>query len=94
MENTVNRELRDTVEHYVRERYSDAIIDSIIINEGYDADDDRIVEIVVVFKRAEIVTGFSSLARSMWTELSRKNYGFPILSFRTSDENAKLLAAA
>ncbi len=94
MRNSTNIELRETVERYIRERFNDAMIDSIIINEGFDEDSDRIVNVIVVFNRDERVTGFSSLARNMWSELSRKDYGFPILSFRTSDENTRLLATA
>ena len=94
MENTINHELRETVERHVRRQFSDMVLEDVLVKEGYDADDDRIVDVVVVFKKAENVTGFSSMTRSLWTELARKDYGFPILSFRTSDENARLFAAA
>ena len=94
MRKDVDLDLRSTVERYVRNGFPDARIDDIIISERVDADGDMVVDVVVVLSEAEQVTGFSRLARNLWAELSEKDFGFPILSFRTKDENAQILAAA
>ncbi len=93
MHNDISPDLRNTVERYVREQFPAAMIDSII-NECSDEDDDMIVNVIVVLEREEQVTGFSSMTRNLWSELSQKNFGFPILSFRTKAENARIFAAA
>lgn len=94
MENSTNADLRETVLRQVRGQLPDFLVEDVFVAEGFDEDDDRIVDVIVVLKNDQPITGFSSLTRSLWSELSAKNFGFPILSFRTSDENARLLASA
>lgn len=94
MEISDNLDLEKTVKHYVCQQFSDAEIERVIIREGYDFDDDEIVDVVIVLRVDLPVASFSKLARNLWSELSKQDFGFPILSFRTSDENKKLIAAA
>lgn len=94
MAKRVDPRLRKSVERYIRERFPDTILDGIVIEEGIDADGDDIVNVTVLLKAKPEVSQVSGLTRKLWGALSRENFGFPILSFRTPAENARLIAAA
>lgn len=94
MATRINPKLQASVERFVRERFPDTILDGILIEEDFDADGDEIVKVVVLLKGAPAVSQVSGLTRRIWGALSKDNFGFPILSFRSVDENARLSAAA
>jgi hypothetical protein len=87
-------ELQKAIEQRVRKQFKDCVIEDVIVKRAFDADGDDIVDVVVVLSEREHVTGVSSFASKLWADLCRKNLGFPILSFRTVAENARLSAAA
>ena len=86
--------LQASVERLVRERFPESILDGILIEEDFDADGDKIVKVVVLLKEAPAVAQVGGLTRRIWTALSKEDFGFPILSFRSVAENARLSAAA
>ncbi|MBA4161803.1 MAG: hypothetical protein C0515_06940 [Novosphingobium sp.] len=94
MDTRIDPRLKLHVERFIRERFPESILDGILIEEDFDADGDKIVKVVVLLKEKPEVSQVSGLTRQIWGALSRDNFGFPILSFRSVDENARLSAAA
>jgi hypothetical protein len=94
MANIIPFELREAVERDVQKRFPHNMLDNICIQESFDADGDKIVLVTVVLKRKPSVESVSGLTRKLWGNLSKHDFGFPILDFRTVEENARLSAAA
>ena len=94
MHNVIDQQLRETVERHVHRVVDPARIDNIIITERFDDDDDMVVDVIIVLRGEARVLGFSKIVRDLWSELAGSDRGFPILSFRTRDENNQIFAAA
>ena len=94
MADHIDPNLKAAVERLVRERFPDTVLDRILIEEAVDEDGDDIVKVMVLLKERPDVSRVRGLTRRMWSDLSRQKFGFPILSFRTTEENARLIAAA
>lgn len=94
MAQCVDPKLRNSVERYVHQRFPEDVLDGILIEQGLDSDGDEIVKVVVLVKAKPDSDRVSGLARRLWEELSKQNFGFPILSFQTADEHARLSATA
>lgn len=90
----IDLELNALVRRFVQKQFPDAAIDSILIKETTDADGDEVVDVIVIFTSAPRLSGISGLTRKLWSEFSDRDVGFPLLSFRTAAENARLSAAA
>ncbi len=88
----IDLELKASVRRFVQEQFPDAAIDSILIKETTDGDE--VVDVIVIFTSAPRLSGISGLTRKLWSEFSDRDVGFPLLSFRTAAENARLSAAA
>lgn len=90
--------LEEIVSQIVRQRFSDAEIDSIKVEPDQDSDGDRILRITVVFA-SEIAKlesrKLAGLARHMRPKLEeRKEAGFPIFRFLSKRDSERLGHAA
>lgn len=90
----VDDKLKLSVERFIHERFPDSMLDGIIIEEDLDTDGDKIVKVVVLLKGKPEVSQVRGLTRRIWGAISQENFGFPIISFRSVAENARLRAAA
>jgi len=86
--------LEEIVSGIVRERFADAIIDSIAVEADEDNDGDPILRITVVFA-SEIANieshKLAGLARHLRPKLTeRKESGFPIFRFISKRDNDRL----
>lgn len=92
---TVDTRLHDVIEAYVRDRFSDVAIDAVRVERDISVDGDEIVNITVVFGEPPRSIKIGSLARTLWEKLATRNDAmFPIFSFLTREEDARLSAAA
>lgn len=95
MINTVDKRLREVIDEYVRGRLSDSQIDSVRIEREVGAGGNDLVNVTVVFGRPPRSIQIGNLTRSLWEELATRNdAAFPIFSFLTREEDARLSAAA
>lgn len=87
--------LAKAVEDYVRNRFHDVPIEVVTVVPDFDAYGDEILNVTIVFDEAPRKIGIGRLTRSLWGELSKHQVeAFPVLSFMSSEENARLSAAA
>ena len=92
---TVDQRLQDVIEAYVRGRFPDALVDSVRVERDFSVDGDDIVNVTVVFGQPPQSIQIGILTRTLWEQLSQRNDAmFPIFSFLTREENARLSAAA
>lgn len=95
MTTTVDERLQEVIEAYVRDRFADALIDAVRVERDYSADGDDIVNVTVVFGKPPRSIQIGNLTRTLWEKLALRNDAmFPIFSFLTREENARLSAAA
>lgn len=96
MTTTVDERLQEVIEAYVRDRFADTPIDAVRIERDYSADGDDIVNVTVVFGKPPRSIQIGNLTRTLWEKLALRNEAamFPIFSFLTREENARLSAAA
>lgn len=86
--------LDDAIAAVVRERFADALIDSVTVEADEDSDGDPILRITVVFESeiADLETHrLTGLARHVRPSLiERREAGFPIFRFMTKRDSDRL----
>lgn len=95
MTSTVDKRLRDVIETYVRGRLADSQIDAVRVVREVGSTGDELINVTVVFGRPPRSIQIGNLTRNLWEELATRNdAAFPIFSFLTREEDARLSAAA
>jgi hypothetical protein len=89
--------LNSAIEKIVRTQFADASISAVDVTEDFDYDGDPILRVVVVFEtsvRPDLVKA-SGLARHIWPAIEDNNSdAFPVISFRSKADQARLREAA
>ncbi len=89
--------LNSAIEKVVRTQFADAAISAVHITEDSDSDGDPILRVVVVFEtsvRPDLVKA-RGLARHIWPALEdNHSNAFPVISFRSKADQARLREAA
>lgn len=89
--------LNSAIEKVVRTQFADAAISAVHVTEDSDYDGDPILRVVVVFEtsvRPDLMKA-SGLARHIWPALEENgSHAFPVISFRSKADQARLREAA
>lgn len=89
--------LNSAIEKVVRTQFADAEINAVHVTEDLDYDGDPILRVVVVFETSvgpDLVKA-SGLARHIWPAIENSNSdAFPVISFRSKADQARLREAA
>ena len=93
MPDTNIHELEAIIRPYVQEQFPGGMIERVDVSEVCDSDGDCVVNITIVLVKNEPVSGFSEMTRRIWNDLSARDFGFPVLSFRSVEEDRQLAAA-
>lgn len=95
MKNAANTRLHEVIESYVRTRFPGVTIDEVRVESGLSMDGDDIVNVTVIFGHPPEKISIGNLTRKLWEKLAESEDAmFPIFSFLTREENARLSAAA
>lgn len=97
MDKACNDELQKAIEQVVRSEFSDAAIEAVHIAPGHDEDGDVIVWVTVVFKSdaAFDAKKAKGLTRHLFPALRGScRDAFPVVSFRSKTDHARVSAAA
>lgn len=86
--------LEDIISGIIKERFSDAVIDSIKVKPDFDSDGDRILRVTIVFD-SEIAkldpSRLAGLTRHVRPKIeNRKDAGFPIFRFMSKRDSDRL----
>jgi hypothetical protein len=89
--------LNSAIEKVVRTQFADAAISAVHVTEDSDSDGDPILRVIVVFEtsvRPDLVKA-RGLARHIWPALEENDsHAFPVISFRSKADQARLREAA
>lgn len=89
-----DKTLSEVVERVVKERFSDAVINSVEIKMDVDSDGDPVLLVTVVFDANNELLNKNrmvGLVRHLRSELGNVNFdGFPLVSFISRKEAEKL----
>ncbi len=97
MKNDIPHELLKAVESVVREEFTDAVIDSVLVDEDVDSDGEPILRVTVVFQHKASIDAkkAAGLVRHIRPKLNNRMADwFPIVSFRSKADHMRLSAAA
>ena len=97
MDKSSKAALNSAIEKVVRTQFADAEINAVYVTEDSDYDGDPILRVVVVFETSAgpDLAKASGLARHIWPAIEDNNSdAFPVISFRSKADQARLREAA